>query len=98
MTSSVNYGSLFSVVSWRNLLIIRNPLTSALVTLTAVIMALAAWFAIHTAVARDQENWIQTQSTEIESTISRTVFFLRQYAGPVASLVHVGLRNRLQKI
>jgi signal transduction histidine kinase/CHASE1-domain containing sensor protein/ActR/RegA family two-component response regulator len=33
-------------------------------------MALAAWFAIHTAVTRDQENWIQTQSNEVESTIN----------------------------
>ncbi len=57
-------------MKWRNFLVIRNPVTSAVITLIAVVMALAAWLAIHTAVSRDQAAWMLGERLRIENELN----------------------------
>lgn len=57
-------------------------MSSAIVTLIAVILALSAWMAIHAAVAKDQQRWIQGEMLHIKNAIDE------RFAMYTNSLIH----------
>lgn len=65
-----------------NFFVIRNPFSSAIITLIAVVLALSAWMAIHAAVAKDQQRWIQTEILHIKNAVDE------RFAMYTNSLIH----------